>query len=142
MWKFHNLLFTRLEQVFQFFLFFLFHFHNYRGLNGFVNSFSQFTIAPLNNLILGCKPVWSAKMKKKKTSCEKWLFIDVLQISFFFSISQISQESTCVGVFFNKVAGPQNCNFIKETPVKFAKFLGTPYFTEHLQWLLLTVSGF
>ena len=26
---------------------------------------------------------------------------------------QISQESTCVRVFFNKVAGPQNCNFIK-----------------------------
>ena len=42
------------------------------------------------------------------------MFIDVLQISFFFSISQISQESTCVGVFFNKVAGPQNCNFAKK----------------------------
>ena len=27
---------------------------------------------------------------------------------------QISQESTCFGVFFNKVAGPQNCNFIKK----------------------------
>ena len=28
------------------------------------------------------------------------------------------------------------------SPVKFAKFLRTPFFTEHLQWLLLTVSGF
>ena len=56
---------------------------------------------------------------------------------------QISQQSTWVGVFFNKVAGPQNCNFIKkETPVKFAKFLRTSYFTEHLQRLLLAVSGF
>ena len=60
---------------------------------------------------------------------------------------QISQESTCVGVFFNKVVGPQNCNFIKKSlqhrffPVKFAKFLRTPCFTEHLQWLLLTVWG-
>ena len=26
--------------------------------------------------------------------------------------------------------------------VKFAKFLRTLFFTEHLQWLLLTVSGF
>ena len=27
-------------------------------------------------------------------------------------------------------------------PVKFAKFLKTPLFTEHLHWLLLTVSSF
>ena len=27
--------------------------------------------------------------------------------------SQISQESTCVGVFFSNVAGPHNCNSIK-----------------------------
>ena len=44
---------------------------------------------------------------------------------------------------FCKVAGPQNCNFIlKNTPVKFANFFRTTYFTEHLQWLFLTVSGF
>ena len=36
-------------------------------------------------------------------------------------------EKTCVGVFFNKVAGPQNSNFIKKRlqhrffPAKFAK---------------------
>ena len=28
---------------------------------------------------------------------------------------QISQQRTCVGVFLNKVAGPQNCNFIKQS---------------------------
>ena len=61
---------------------------------------------------------------------------------------QNSQESTCAGVFFNKVAGPQNCNFIKKrlqhrfSLVKFAKFLRTLCFTELLQWLLLTVSSF
>ena len=37
--------------------------------------------------------------------------------------------------------------YYKETPtqffpVKFAKFLRTPCFTDHLQWLLLTVSSF
>ena len=39
---------------------------------------------------------------------------------------------------FIKVAGPQACNFIKKRlqhrffPVKFAKFLRTPSFTEHI----------
>ena len=28
--------------------------------------------------------------------------------------SQNSQESACVGVFFNKVAGPQNCNIFRK----------------------------
>ena len=46
-------------------------------------------------------------------------------------ISQISQENTCVGAFFNKVVGLQACNFIKNRLdhrcfyVKFAKFLRT-----------------
>ena len=40
--------------------------HNYTGLNALVSSFPQFTIAPQNKLILGWKPHWSAKMKKKK----------------------------------------------------------------------------
>ena len=49
------------------------------------------------------------------------------------------QESIYVGFFFNKFAGPQNCNFIKKRlqhkffSVKFAMFLRTPCFTEHLQ---------
>ena len=43
---------------------------------------------------------------------------------------------------FNKVAGQKACHFIKKRHqhrcflVKFAKFLGTSFFTEHLQWLL------
>ena len=41
---------------------------------------------------------------------------------------RISQESTCVGFFFNNVAGPQNCSCIKKRlqhrffPVKFMNF--------------------
>ena len=52
----------------------------------------------------------------------------------FLKISQISRESNCVGVSFNKVAELRVCNFIKKRlqhrcfPVKFAKFLGTPFF--------------
>ena len=48
---------------------------------------------------------------------------------------------------FNKVAGLKACNFTKKgTPtqvffVNIAKFLRTPFFTEHLRWLLLDFSG-
>ena len=82
---------------------------------------------------------------------------------------QISQESTCVGVFFKKVAGPQNFNFVKKrlhhrfTSGEFSELFKSTYFAEDLwtagsgtsvllyeksffkellQWLLLTVSGF
>ena len=56
----------------------------------------------------------------------------------FLKISQTSQENFCAGVSFWPVY-----NFIKKRlqhrcfPVKFAKFLRTSIFTEHLRWLLL-----
>ena len=46
-------------------------------------------------------------------------------------------------MFFIK--GHQACNFIKKRlqqryfPLKFAKFLKAPFFTEHLQWLILDI---
>ena len=55
----------------------------------------------------------------------------------------ISQENNCVGIFFNKVAGLNDYNFILKRlqhrcfPVKFVKFLKTSFITEHLWWLLL-----
>ena len=61
----------------------------------------------------------------------------------FFKISQYSQENTCVDSLFKKNAGLQACNFIKKRLQNrcfhkdFAKFFGTPLFTEHLCWLLL-----
>ena len=45
-------------------------FHNYTGLNELVNSFRWFTIVPPNELILGCKPHWSAKRKKNNIMWE------------------------------------------------------------------------
>ena len=45
-------------------------FHNYSELNRLANSFSYFTIASPNMLILGCKPRWSAKSKKKSIMWE------------------------------------------------------------------------
>ena len=47
---------------------------------------------------------------------------------------------------FNKVVGLKAWNVIKNRlqqrcfSVKFAKFLGTPFFTEHLGWLLLEIE--
>ena len=66
-------------------------FHNYTGLNGLVNSFTWFTIAPPNELILGCKSHWSAK-RKKTTSCEKWLLGGVLQESFPKNFSKFTEK--------------------------------------------------
>ena len=53
----------------------------YTGMKGLVSSSPWFTIAPPNELILGCKPHWSAK-RNKTISCEKWLLGGVLQNSF------------------------------------------------------------
>ena len=69
-------------------------FHNYTGLNGLVNSFPWFTIATPNELILGCKPHWSAK-RKKTTSCEKWLLGGVLQNSFPKNFSKFTEKYLC-----------------------------------------------
>ena len=47
-------------------------------------------------------------------------------------VLQILQESNCVGVFLNKVAGLQKCNFIKKRlqhrflTVKFVNYPRTP----------------
>ena len=50
------------------------------------------------------------------------------------------------GSHFSAMSGLQVCNFIKKRfqhrcfPVKFAKFLRTPFFTEHLRWFRLHVK--
>ena len=65
----------------------------------------------------------------------------------FLEFSQNSQENTCARVsFLIKVAGLRPATLLKERlqhrrfPVNFEKFLGTPYFIEHLWWLLLVIS--
>ena len=65
----------------------------------------------------------------------------------FLEISRNSQESTSVRVSFliklQALRRSQACNFIKKRlwrrcfPVNLAKFLRTPFLTEHLCWLLL-----
>ena len=61
--------------------------------------------------------------------------------------TKFTGKHLCQSLFFNKFTGlrPETCNFIKKIiwhrdfPVNFAKFLRTPFLTEHLQWLLLHV---
>ena len=51
----------------------------------------------------------------------------------FLEISQNSQENTCARVWKKRLA--------QVFPVNFAKFLGTSFLTEHLQWLLLILGA-
>ena len=59
------------------------------------------------------------------------------------NFAKITGKHLCQSLFFNKVAGLSPATLLKKRfwhrwfPVKFAKFLITPFFTEHLWWLLL-----
>ena len=44
--------------------------------------------------------------------------------------------------FLIKLQALRTAALLNKTPVKFAKFLRTPYFKEHLQWQLPTISDF
>ena len=68
----------------------------------------------------------------------------------FLNVSQNLQEKTYQSLFFNKVAGLRPLKkklqhfltklTLQETfHVNFAKFLKTPFFIEHFQWLLLNL---
>ena len=67
----------------------------------------------------------------------------------FLQILQNSQEKHLwQSLFFNKVAGLRPATLLKKRlwhrcfPVNFAKFLRTPFLTEHLWWLLLYKCGY
>ena len=66
----------------------------------------------------------------------------------FLEISENSQENTCVRDSFLIKLKAKACNFIKKESLahvfswKFLKFLRTPFFTEHLRWLLLNFKKF
>ena len=59
------------------------------------------------------------------------------------SFSKFTGKHLCQSLFFNKVAGLRTATLLKKRlwhrcfPVNFAKFLRTPFLTEHLWWLLL-----
>ena len=61
------------------------------------------------------------------------------------NFTKCTGKHLCQSFFFNKVAGLRPATLLKMRlwhrcfPVNFAKFSRTPFFTEHLWWLLLDV---
>ena len=61
----------------------------------------------------------------------------------FLEISQSHRKTPVPETLFNKFAGLRPATLLKKSlwhrcfPANFAKFLSTPFFTEHLRWLLL-----
>ena len=59
------------------------------------------------------------------------------------NFAKFTGKHLCQSLFFNKVAGLRRATLLKKRlwqgyfPVSFAKFLRTPFLTEHLRWLLL-----
>ena len=57
--------------------------------------------------------------------------------------AKFTGKHLCQSLYFNKVAGFRPVTLLKKRlwhrcfPVNFAKFLRTPFFTEHLRWLPL-----
>ena len=52
------------------------------------------------------------------------------------NFTKFTGKQLCQSLFFNKVAGLKRL-WHRCFPVNFVKFLRTPFFTEHLSWLLL-----
>ena len=74
----------------------------------------------------------------------RWCTVEEFRKKVFLEISQNSQGSTCARLsFFNKVAILRPATLLKKRvwhrcfPVNFVKYLRTPFFEEHLWWLLL-----
>ena len=58
----------------------------------------------------------------------------------------VHKKTPVLEYLFNKIASLKVCNFIQKTllhrcfPVNIVKYLRTAFFTEHLQWLLFSLS--
>ena len=61
------------------------------------------------------------------------------------NFAKFTGKHLCHSLFFNKVADLRSADLLKKKlwdrcfPVNFAKFIRTPFFTEDLRWLLLSV---
>ena len=62
------------------------------------------------------------------------------------NFTKFTGKHLCQSLFFNKVAGLRPATLLKKRlwhrcfPANFVKFLRTPFFIEHLCWLLVTLS--
>ena len=79
--------------------------------------------------------------------CQKQPFSDVHQNNCSLKFHKFHFKTSVVEFLFNKVAALKIRNFIKKKlqpwcfPANIAKFLRTPFFTEHPWWLFLHVTG-
>ena len=82
-------------------------------------------------------------LNEKIISAAGWLGYHLAHGSEKFKSKHGCSRSSCSQRFFK---GLQSCNFMKKRlqhrcfPPNFAKFLQTPFFIEHLWWLLLTLK--
>ena len=64
------------------------------------------------------------------------------------NFTKFTGKHLCQSFFFNKVTGVMSAILLKKRlwyrcfPVNFVKFLRTPFFIEHLWWLLLNKASF
>ena len=71
----------------------------------------------------------------------------VLKKRFLANFAKFTGKHLCQSLFFNKVAGLWPATLLKKRlwyrcfPVNFAKFLRTPFYIEHLWWLLLVFNN-
>ena len=62
------------------------------------------------------------------------------------NFTKFTGKHLCQSLFFNKITGLSPATLLKKRlwhrrfPVNFAKFVRTPFLTEHLRWLLLPVQ--
>ena len=79
----------------------------------------------------------------KEEDVRRWSIVDVLQNGCSSKIRKFHRKTHLLESLFNRVTVLRPCNFIKKKlqhrwfSLKFAKFLRSPFFTEHHQWLLL-----
>ena len=63
------------------------------------------------------------------------------------NFAKFKGKHLCQSLFFNKVTGVRTATLLKKRlrhrffPMNFAKFLRTPFLTEHLWWLFLGIQG-
>ena len=62
------------------------------------------------------------------------------------NFTKFTAKHLCQSLFFNKVGGLRPATLLKKRlwhrcfPVNFVKFLRTPFFIEHVWWMLLYIS--
>ena len=76
---------------------------------------------------------------------QKQLLVNVLQLGDLKNLVNSKKKYSVLESLLDKVAGLKACNSIRLQhrcfPVKFAKFLRTPFLKEQLQWLLLRFNS-